>query len=193
MGSSYAYPVLETTDPAEALAAVGRLMDLAVSRTPAPLIAGEVLVRTAESARRIAVVLPLGSVFRSGEDERPFWTAPHALAQDLESLEALLPATAELPEDAPAGTFEAALVAAAGPAPGWIHWELAGWPAMPGREAEGQYCGVQLCLNSRDLRPDRPVTGHMLYVCTRQDDQERAEWLASRAGLRLVGPASPSV
>ncbi|MFJ7265023.1 hypothetical protein ACIQV2_33275 [Streptomyces globosus] len=192
MGGSYAYPVLETADPAEALAATGRLMDLAPPR-PATVIAGEVLVRTAESARRIAEVLPLGSVFRSGEDEAPLWTDPDALPRDPEALAALLPATAELPEDAPAGTFEAALVAAAGPEPGWLHWELGGWPAMPGGEAEVQYFGVQLCLNSRDLRLDRLATGHMLYVCSRQNDPERAEWLAFRAGLRLLGPASPSI
>ncbi|WP_420082123.1 hypothetical protein ACN6AT_34505 [Streptomyces sp. JL4002] len=62
MGGSYAYPVLETSDPVEALAAAGRLMELAVSG-PGTLLAGEVLVHTVESARRIAEVLPLGSVF----------------------------------------------------------------------------------------------------------------------------------
>ncbi|WP_423832507.1 hypothetical protein [Streptomyces manipurensis] len=192
MGGSYAYPVLETSDPVEALAAAGRLMELAVSG-PGTLLAGEVRVHTAESARRIAGLLPLGSVFRSGGDDRPFWTAPEALPRDLEAVEAMLPATRELPEDVPVGTFEAALVTAAGPAPGWLYWELPGWPARPGREAEVQYCGAQLCLNSRDLRLDRPATGHMLYVCTRQGDHERAGWLASRAGLRLIGPASPSL
>jgi hypothetical protein len=92
-----------------------------------------------------------------------------------------------------AKTFEADLVAAVGREPGWIHWELGGWQATPGRAAEVQYCGVQLCLNSRDLYLEPPATGHMLYVCGRQDDPERAEWLASQVGLRLLGPASPSI
>ncbi|MFD8869136.1 hypothetical protein ACFV1F_33250 [Streptomyces sp. NPDC059590] len=84
-------------------------------------------------------------------------------------------------------------IAALGPDPAAVRWDLDAWPAVPeaGLEAISQkYAYLTLTVNSRDLYQDEPSQDHTIYVHVRDrnsDQIARVHWLADQVGGRFTG------
>ncbi|WP_316784843.1 hypothetical protein [Streptomyces sasae] len=84
-------------------------------------------------------------------------------------------------------------VAALGPDPAAVRWDLDAWPAVPeaGLEAISQkYAYLTLTVNSRDLYQDEPSQDHTIHVHARDrnsDQIARVHWLADQVGGRFTG------
>ncbi|MFJ8010025.1 hypothetical protein [Streptomyces fagopyri] len=84
-------------------------------------------------------------------------------------------------------------IAALGPDPAAVRWDLDAWPAVPeaGLEAISQkYAYLTLAVNSRDLYQDELSLDHTVYVHVRNrngDQIDRVHWLADQAGGRFTG------
>ncbi|MER8043523.1 hypothetical protein [Streptomyces sp. NPDC094032] len=167
MGSSYAFPVMATSDAAEAFTMARRLLRLAENRH-LTTVDGQVRAADEASLRRLAVVVPEGADYLGQE-------TPLAL---------------EVPEDIAEGTFEEAFVGALGDAPAWLRWDVGAWPAATFGYRDTEYSGVQIAFNSRDLYfapPPQGAESHMLYICVGMSDLKRARWLARQVGLEILG------
>ncbi|MGW6394213.1 hypothetical protein ACWFR1_27775 [Streptomyces sp. NPDC055103] len=167
MGSSYAFPVLATSDAAEALAVARRLLRLAENRH-LTTVDGHARAADEVALRRLAAVVPEGSDY----------------------LAEVPPLTLEVPEDIAEGTFEEAFVGALGDAPAWLRWDVGAWPAGPFGFRDTEYSGVQIAFNSRGLYFAPPPPGgasHLVSVCVGMRDLARARWLAEQTGLEVLG------
>ncbi len=192
MGSSYAYPVMQTADALEAFGMAERLFELAETLQYAEPTAWATL-STPDDVERIGPVLPPGAWLDSGKGSEAKWFHPRELPVDASELAGLLPLSLNLVDAVPFRSFEADLAAVVGGVPAGIHWHLGAWPATPTQDwRSGKYSGVQLAFNCRELWGD-PAEGHMLSVCVGQGDLQRAEWLASQVGLRVLGPPVQSL
>ncbi|MFC8198271.1 hypothetical protein ACFWBR_30395 [Streptomyces sp. NPDC060006] len=84
-------------------------------------------------------------------------------------------------------------IAALGPDPAAVRWDLNAWPAVPeaGLEAISQkYAYLTLTVNSRDLYQDEPSQDHTVHVHVRNrsgDQTTRVHWLADQVGGRFTG------
>ncbi|MCX5336333.1 hypothetical protein [Streptomyces sp. NBC_00140] len=84
-------------------------------------------------------------------------------------------------------------IAALGPDPAAVRWDLNAWPAVPeaGLEAISQkYAYLTLTVNSRDLYQDEPSQDHTVHVHVRNrngDQIARVHWLADQVGGRFAG------
>ncbi|APS22261.1 hypothetical protein TK78_27505 [Streptomyces sp. Tue 6075] len=84
-------------------------------------------------------------------------------------------------------------IAAMGPDPAAVRWDLEAWPAVPeaGLEAISQkYAYLTLTVNSRDLYQDEPSRDHTVHVHARDrngDQTARVHWLAGHVGGRFTG------
>lgn len=84
-------------------------------------------------------------------------------------------------------------IAALGPEPAAVRWDLDAWPAVPevGLEAISQkYAYLTLTVNSRDLYQDEPSQDHTVHVHARDrsgDQIARVHWLADQVGGRFTG------
>ncbi|MDX3832884.1 hypothetical protein [Streptomyces europaeiscabiei] len=84
-------------------------------------------------------------------------------------------------------------IAALGPDPAAVRWDLDAWPAVPeaGLEAISQkYAYLTLTVNSRDLYQDEPSQDHTVHVHARNrngDQTARVHWLANQVGGRFTG------
>ncbi|MFD4688878.1 hypothetical protein [Streptomyces sp. NPDC058463] len=84
-------------------------------------------------------------------------------------------------------------IAALGPDPAAVRWDLDAWPAVPeaGLEAISQkYAYLTLTVNSRDLYQKEPSQDHTVHVhaADRNGDQiARVHWLADQVGGRFTG------
>ncbi|MFI1286878.1 hypothetical protein ACH4U5_40090 [Streptomyces sp. NPDC020858] len=192
MGSSYAYPVMQTGDALAAFRMAERLFGIAETLQYAEPTAWATL-STLEDVERILPVLPPGAWLDSGEGAEAKWFHPHELPADASELAALLPLSLHLEDAVPFRSFEADLAAVVGSVPAGIRWHLGAWPATPTQEWRStKYSGVELAFNCRELWGD-PADGHMLSVCVGQNDLQRAEWLAAQVGLRVLGPPVQSL
>jgi hypothetical protein len=173
MGSSYAYPVLETGDAVAALRLVDRLLDLS-SDQQYMLVEGQARLADRTTMRRLAAAVPDGLLY-TDED---------------------LPLTLEVAEETPPGPWVAEFVSALGDAPAWLRWDLGAWPAGPFGYQDFEYSGVQVSFNSRDRffgAPPSDRAAHMVYVCTSMREPERAKWLAEQVGAAVLGEPVPSL
>lgn len=82
-------------------------------------------------------------------------------------------------------------IAALGPDPAAVRWDLDGWPAVPEaglEEVSQKYAYLTLSVNSRDLYQDELSQDHTVHVHVRRDDQAaRIQWLADQVGGRFTG------
>ncbi|MET9904491.1 hypothetical protein [Streptomyces sp. NPDC006446] len=84
-------------------------------------------------------------------------------------------------------------IAALGPDPAAVRWDLDAWPAVreAGLEAISQkYAYLTLTVNSRDLYQDEPSQDHTVHVHARNrngDQTARVHWLADQVGGRFTG------
>ncbi|WP_405855052.1 hypothetical protein OG407_04000 [Streptomyces sp. NBC_01515] len=182
MSNSAAAAVLTTADLSEAIRAVRTLLDLA------DIGQGEVdfegVIRSPDVLARVRHVLPDLEWWASAGKE-------HGSAE-----------TGDNPADClPVQVFDwgrpldraEPFIAALGPDPAAVRWDLDAWPAVPeaGLEAISQkYAYLTLTVNSRDLYQDEPSQDHTVHVHVRNRNGfqlTRAHWLADQVGGRFNG------
>ncbi|MFJ7780477.1 hypothetical protein [Streptomyces yangpuensis] len=192
MGNSVAYPVLRTTDPAEAYEKARHLCALLATRYARVYVGAE--LRTVADVRRTAGLLP-DAVYDHAEIRRDpvtgecvYFGLEVRTATDAE-LAAEVPLRFSL-EELPDGVRDQDFVRAVGAGPASVRWEGC-WPDEPelGSFPSPAYDGVQLVLNSEACDWCEQVPGvHTLYVhVTKHGDPGRAERLAAAIGGAVLG------
>ncbi|MDX3539322.1 hypothetical protein PV721_34360 [Streptomyces sp. MB09-01] len=181
MGNSDAAAVLTTSDLDGAMRAVRTLLD--VADTADGEVDFEAVVRSPDVLGRVGQVLPglvwwsmAGKADGSSEaGDDPADCLPIRVFDWCRPLESAEP-----------------FIAALGPDPAAVRWDLAGWPEAPeaGLERVSQkYAYLTLSVNSRDLYQDDLSPDHTVHVHVRNavHDTARIRWLADRVGGRFTG------
>lgn len=192
MGNSVAYPVLRTTDPAEAYAQAVRLCALMEERADEIVLHAELL--TVADLRRMAAVLPEGpfSYLESRRDPATGDFADFDLdvgTADDAVLEAALPLS--VLAEAPPGAEEERFVRALGRGVAGIDWE-GRCPDEPEFESYGHsgYDGVGIAFNGDTAVWGERADHHMVFVhVDKYGDLSRAERLAASIGSTVLGAA----
>ncbi|MFD8717764.1 hypothetical protein ACFV2H_07015 [Streptomyces sp. NPDC059629] len=166
-----------------------------------------------EAIRAVRTLLSKADIDRGEVDFEAVIRSPHVLAQVLHVLPDLRwwasadeehgsSAAGDDPADClPIRVFDwgrpldraEPFVAALGPDPAAVRWDLDAWPAVPeaGLEAISQkYAYLTLTVNSRDLYQDEPSQDHTIHVHARDrtsDQIARVHWLADQVGGRFSG------
>jgi hypothetical protein len=182
MSNSAAAAVLTTADLSEAIRAVRTLLGIADIRQ------GEVdfegVIRSPDVLQQVRHVLPgLGWRALVGEE--------HGSSEAGDNPADCLPIRV-FDWGRPLDRAEP-FIAALGPDPAAVRWDLDAWPAVPeaGLEAISQkYAYLTLTVNSRDLYQGEPSQDHTVHVHVRDrngDQIARAHWLADQVGGRFAG------
>jgi len=180
MSNSRAAAVLTTPDLAAALRAVRSLLDIA-DLDPAE-VDFEGVIHSQEVLARVRAVHPDLNWWALSESERgssktgydPADWLPIRFHDWCHPLDMAEP-----------------FIAALGPSPAAIRWDLNAWPEVP--EAGLQYISqkyayLTLALNSQDIYQDEPSNDHTVYVHVPSDHHTaRIEWLAAQVGGRFAG------
>ena len=195
MSSSSAYPVLRSTDLRAAFAAARRLLAL-ITPMDRFHVNAQARAGTFDEAQRLLAALPGAHV--SPEDP----TRPESRAE----LRRMIASGGDLPagclpvtvlfDQAAAGSIEDAFIAAIGDAPASVDWDWFLWPSVPALDLgpDGRNSHLRLDINGWPPGSGTAsLTGeHVLYVHVRENDVERAQWLAEQVGLRVLGPSEHS-
>ncbi|WP_063802919.1 hypothetical protein [Streptomyces griseorubiginosus] len=185
MSNSAAAAVLTTADLSEAIRAVRTLLDIA-DTDPAE-VDFEAVIRSQEVLGRVRHALPKLVWWASAGEEQgsseagddPAGCLPIQVFDWCRPLDRAEP-----------------FIAALGPDPGAVRWDLYAWPAVPeaGLEAISQkYAYLTLTVNSRDLYQEEPSQDHTIYMHVpnppgdRIDRIDRIHWLADQVGGRFAG------
>ncbi|WP_446212684.1 hypothetical protein [Micromonospora sp. IBSANI012] len=185
MGNSRAYPILRTGDVDRALHAVGHLLGVAD-------LAGTEVELWAQTGRNSGLPRYLDAyghwLGATGED-RMFvdgaWAEAKHGPRDPADPQVEVGLTVH-----GLGLVEGRLAETVGPDRARVDWWVNGWPAVCCLDlgAEYKHAYVQLVLNAADVWATEPADGHTVFVHVRDGEPERAEWLAGRAGLTVLGP-----
>ncbi|MEU9207557.1 hypothetical protein AB0D27_06260 [Streptomyces sp. NPDC048415] len=180
MSNSRAAAVLTTPDLAEALRAVRTLLDIADLHQAEVDFEG--VIDSPDVLARVLHVLPDLEWWAKADKEDgsseagddPAGCLPIRVFDWCNSLDVAEP-----------------FVAAMGPSPVAVRWDLNAWPEVPeaGLPTISQkYAYLTLALNSRDIYQDEPSPDHTVYVHVPSDDHiPRVEWLAAQVGGRYSG------
>ncbi|MGZ9931561.1 hypothetical protein ACXNSR_16905 [Streptomyces sp. NC-S4] len=183
MSNSDAAAVLTTPDLARALRAVRTLLDIA--DTTGGEVDFEAEIRSPEVLARVREVLPAlkwsaaaGKEHGSSDaGDDPARCLPVSVFDWCHPLDLAEP-----------------FVAALGPDPAAVRFDLDAWPEVPeaGLERVSQkYAYLTLSVNSRDLYQGEPSGDHTVHVHVRNaalaEDTARIGWLAERIGGRFAG------
>ncbi|WP_369261456.1 hypothetical protein [Streptomyces sp. R35] len=180
MSNSRAAAILTTPDLTEALRAVGTLLDIADLHHAE--VDFEAVIHSPEVLTRVRHVLPdlewwasAGKEHGSSEaGDDPADCLPIKVYDWCNPLDVAEP-----------------FIAALGPSPAAVRWDLNAWPEVPeaGLEYISQkYAYLTLALNSRDIYQGEPSSDHTVYVHVPSEDHTaRIEWLAAQVGGRFTG------
>lgn len=171
MGNTCAWPVLRTTDLAEALRLAERLLAVASWYRPSSCYV-DAWARTDDELRCLSVASPGARVERYGEGRTG---VPASLCLDV-------------------GGFEQAceaLGAWAGITRCYVLWHDLKWPAVPelGLGEEYKYAELQVACNSHDIHCEEWAPEHTVFIHARAGHDERVAWLAAQVDARVVGPS----
>ncbi|MEU7467091.1 hypothetical protein AB0A94_00750 [Streptomyces sp. NPDC044984] len=191
MGNSRAYPVLRTTDAAEAYRQARRLCALLEHIDDRVWLFSE--MRTPGEARRMAEIVP-GADF-DYVDARTDPATGDFLSFDLDvtqlddaGLREHLPLS--FLEDVGRGDVEERFLAALGESTAAIEWN-GRWPDDPEIDSHGHwnYDGVQIVFHGDEAQyGDKWTEGHTVFVhVTKHGDLERAQKLAAHIGSEVLG------
>ncbi|MFD7416381.1 hypothetical protein [Kitasatospora purpeofusca] len=191
MGNSRAYPVLRTSDPAEAYARAELLRALLETCEDEVSLYAELL--TAADVRRMAEVLPGARLdhldVRTGpEGEYLRFDLDPRTAEDA-ALEPHLPLNVMV--DVPTGSAEERFAAAVGRGTAAVHW-CGRWPADPetGSVGSPQYDGVQIVFHGDRSQWGGWAEHHTVFVhVSKFGDEPRARKLAAAIGSEVLGEA----
>lgn len=186
MSDSRAYPILRTTDVDRALHAVGHLLNVADLRNTEV----ELWARTGRHSGLPRYLDAYGHWLGAGGEDR-MWvdrasekeTGPQDPADPLADVDVQVRGL---------GLVEGRLAETVGPDQAHVQWLLNGWPAVSCLDLGWQvkHAHVQVVFNASDIWATEPADGHTVFVHVggREGEAERAEWLARRAGLTMIGP-----
>ncbi|MFD7682007.1 hypothetical protein [Streptomyces sp. NPDC060187] len=171
MGNTCAWPVLRTTDLAEALTLAEKLLAIAFWYRPEACFL-DAQARDDDVLRRLTGTLPGTSVRFCGEEGTALPANVSLRVSDL----------------AQAGD---ALTAWAGITRCYVLWHDLKWPAIPelGLDEEYKYAELQIASNSHTIHCEEWAVEHTVFVHARPGHDARAAWLAAQVGARVVGPA----
>jgi hypothetical protein len=182
MSNSAGAAVLTTADLSEALRAVRTLLGTAdIGQAEVDF---EALIRSADVLARVRHVLPDLRWWASGGKE-------HGSSENGDDPADCLPIRVS-DWSRPLERAEP-FIAALGPDPAAVRWDLDGWLAVPeaGLGAISQkYAYLTLTVNSRDLYQDEVSQDHTVHVHVRDRDGDqtaRVHWLAGQVGGRFTG------
>ncbi|CAL9545577.1 hypothetical protein SUDANB15_04301 [Streptomyces sp. enrichment culture] len=192
MGNSRAYPVLRTTDAAEAYRQAKRLCALLEHIGDEVRLFAE--VRTPADARRMAELLP-GAAF-DYVDTRTDPATGDFLFFDLDvteltdaELRTHLPL--EFLEDVGRGDVEERFLAALGDGTAAVEWN-GRWPDDPETDSYGHWNhdGVQVVFHGDEAQYGEWTEDHTVFVhVTKHGDLGRAQKLAAHIGSEVLGEA----
>ncbi|MET9904639.1 hypothetical protein [Streptomyces sp. NPDC006446] len=177
MSNSYAQPILRTTDLSEGLRIVERLLEIA--DTSELDVDFEALVSSAQYLPALVEMLPDAEWWAEGDGGswgRVDDPAAHRLVR--------LRSWANPPE------VVESFLKAVGDSPATVRWDFTGWPEAPEvglGEGGSRGAFVTLCVHARDLDLEEPAADHSVFVHVKEIEAERAPWLASQVGLRVIG------
>ncbi|TDD31788.1 hypothetical protein E1286_44440 [Nonomuraea terrae] len=180
MSNSTAAAVLTTDDLAEAIRAVHTLLGIAdVSQAEVDF---EAVIRSSDVLARARHVLPDLEWWASADKE-------HGSSEVGDDPANCLPIRV-FDWCRPLDRAEP-FIAALGPDPAAVRWDLNAWPAVPeaGLEDVSQkYAYLTFTVNSRDLYQNELSQDHTVHVHVRSGDQTaRVQWLANQVGGRFAG------
>lgn len=176
MGQTRFYPVFESDDLDAAYAAAKRLLALSDTDELLTTLWAEAPDKSVLDRLSDIVAQPDTPVTISQQDDgdsRPGWWSLEAWSRSDRSIEVPFLQAAKH------------LVASVG-------WEVA-WPEVPELDLchRHDHSEVQLMLNCAGIYLGQPAAGHLVYVHVKwsdTEDDQRAEWLATQAGLQILGP-----
>ncbi|WP_328830575.1 hypothetical protein OHT77_24140 [Streptomyces sp. NBC_00252] len=170
MGNTCAWPILRTTDLAEALTLAEKLLSVASWYNPNACHLNAWVHDDGELRRLIQALLGAG-VRWYGKGPGDF------------------PATVSLGAAAFAQAEEA-LTTWAGITRCYVLWHDMKWPAVVelGLDEEYKYAELQVACNSHDIHCQEWAAEHTVFIHARPGHEARAAWLAARVGARIVGP-----
>ncbi|MBL1074225.1 hypothetical protein JK358_07430 [Nocardia sp. 2] len=145
----------------------------------------DIRVTSADALGRLTAMLPQADWWAHRPDQEPYAPVPSSDNGDdpYESLPIHLRHWCVEPE-----SVEAALEAAGGEMVA-ARWDFSSWPPVP-ELGLGNTCRcafITVSFNARSIDPDVPSADHTLYIHTEQFHPERATWLASQVGLKILG------
>ncbi|MFF2364834.1 hypothetical protein ACFVU0_19390 [Streptomyces sp. NPDC058122] len=171
MGITEAWPVLRTTDLAEALTLAEGLLSVAFSYRPSGCYL-EAWASDDDELRRLTEASPGADVRWRGEGSASLpaeltWGVAN-LSQGSEALRAWADITRC-----------------------YILWHDMKWPAVPelGLGEEYKYAELQVVCNSHTIHCVEWAPEHTVFIHARPGHDERAAWLAAQVGAQVVGPS----
>lgn len=187
MSNSLAAAVLTTADLGEAIRAVHTL--LAVADTERIEVDFDAVIGSPDVLARVGDVLPGLEWWASADPERGSSDAGDdpAACLPIQVMDWCRPPDLAEP-----------FIAALGPEPAAVRWDLGGWLEVPeaGLEPISQkFAYLTLTVNSRDLYQKEPSRDHTVHVhCRNRDGDQtaRVHWLAARVGGRFTGRVEQS-
>lgn len=188
VSNSLAAAILTTTDLREAIGAVRTLLGVA------DLEQGEVdfeaEIRSPDVLARVRRILPADFVWWALAGEQ------HGSSETDGDPAACLPIRV-FDWGRPLDLAEP-FIAALGPDPAAVRWDLNGWPAVSEaglEEISQDYAYLTLTVNSRDLYQDELSQDHTVHVHARDrtgDQTARVHWLADQVSGRFTGRVEPA-
>ncbi len=171
MGNTRAWPVLRTTDLAEALSLAEKLLSVASWYDPTGCYL-QAWADTEDDLRRLTEALPESEV---SWHEKDGVRLPTCLSLDVGSF---AQARRAVESWADIGRF-------------FVNWHHMKWPPVPelGLDEEYKYAELEIACHSHDIHCERWTPEHTVFVHARPGDEARPAWLAAQAGSRVVGPA----
>ncbi|MET7869033.1 hypothetical protein [Streptomyces cyaneofuscatus] len=187
MSNSLAAAVLTTADLGEAIRAVHTL--LAIADTERIEVDFDAVIGSPDVLARVCDVLPGLEWWASADPEGGSSKAGDdpAGCLPIQVMDWCRPVDRAEP-----------FIAALGPEPAAVRWDLDGWPEVPeaGLEPISQkFAYLTLTVNSRDLYQNEPSQDHTVHVHCRDrngDQTARVHWLAARVGGRFTGRVEQS-
>ena len=196
MSTDTAFPVLHTTDHAEALRVARQLLTIGVQDDTQ--VSVDVELPTVEEVLRARRALPkawfrtedVDDWIRDQSDPTGLHGGVQApeLSVDPGFLSPYLPLWAEM-WGRPVGSVEDAFTALVGPHLGEIHWSNLIWPGVPelGLYREVKHAEVSVLFNARDRHLEARADHHTVLVHVRHNELH-ASWVAEQIGRSVVGP-----
>ncbi|MBQ0847988.1 hypothetical protein J8N05_07150 [Streptomyces sp. BH-SS-21] len=170
MGNTCAWPVLRTTDLAEALTLAEKLLASAFWYRPDGCYL-DAWARDDDALRRLTDASP-GARVRFYREGRTASTANVSLGvSDFAQASDALSTWADITRC-------------------YVLWHDLKWPAVPelGLSEEYKYAELQVACNSHTIHCDEWAAEHTVFVHARPGHDARAAWLAAQVGTRVVGP-----
>lgn len=171
MGNTRAWPVLRTTDLAEALSLADRLLSVASWYEPSSCYL-DAWAHTESELRRLTDAFPGAEVTSYGAGGTGLPVNVSLGLQTIAQARDVLGTCVDITRC-------------------YVLWHNLKWPAVPELELEEEYkyAELEIACNSHDIHCEEWAPEHTVFVHARPGHDARADWLAAQVGVQVVGPA----